>query len=156
MRMNICVLGLVGAVATFCVGCGGGVAAAPRSETPTTSGANDGAAGDRRGDVGGNWEKLGERGVSGKVDNDTIAVGRSEGKFTTLRVKVEDSALEMYDIVVYFGDGTSFSPKTRLVFKQGVTSNNIDLGGKRVITKVDFKYGNVPGGGNAKVELWGK
>jgi hypothetical protein len=24
------------------------------------------------------------------------------------------------------------------------------------VTKIDFKYGNLPGGGNAQVELWAK
>ncbi len=122
--------------------------------TPGTSGGrNDGPAGERNAE---GWEKLGERGVSGKVDRDNIFVGRGEGKFTALKIKVEDSAIEMFDVVVHFGDDTSFSPPTRMVFKAGETSNPIDLGGKRVIRSVDFKYGNLPGGKNAKIELWGK
>jgi hypothetical protein len=32
----------------------------------------------------------------------------------------------------------------------------IDLpGGARVIRRVEFRYGNLPGGGRARVELWG-
>jgi hypothetical protein len=60
-------------------------------------------------------------------------------------------------VVVTFGDGTTFSPKTKLVFGQGATSRVIDLpGGKRTIKRVDFKYANLPGGGRAQIELWGR
>lgn len=63
----------------------------------------------------------------------------------------------MFDVLVTFGDGTTFSPPTRLLFRNGDISKIIDLpGDKRVIQKVDFKYGNLPGGGNAQVELWAK
>jgi hypothetical protein len=44
-----------------------------------------------------------------------------------------------------------------LIFKNGETSRVIDLpGDKRTIKKVEFKYANLPGGGRAQVELWGK
>jgi hypothetical protein len=43
----------------------------------------------------------------------------------------------------------------RLVFGPDSTSRMIDLpGGARVIRRVDFRYGNLVGGVNAKVELW--
>ena len=29
-------------------------------------------------------------------------------------------------------------------------------GGARAIKRVDFRYGNLPGGGKAQLELWGK
>lgn len=103
------------------------------------------------------WDKLGERMVDGKVDRDTIPVGRADGKFTRIQLVVEMSSLVMDDVQVTFGDGTTFSPATRLVFDQNSKSRVIDLpGGARVIRKVDFKYGNLPGGGRAQVELWGK
>ena len=103
------------------------------------------------------WEKLGERTVNGKADHDTITVGKSEGRFRSLQIKVEHSAVEMFDVLVTFADGTTFSPPTRLVFRNGDISKVIDLpGDKRTIKKVDFNYGNLPGGGNATVELWAK
>lgn len=105
----------------------------------------------------GRWEKLGERTVNGKVDKDVIVVGRDDGVFTAIQIKVEGSALQMFEIKVVFGNGESFEPKTRLVFDKDTSSRVIDLpGNKRVIKRVEFKYGNLPGGGNARVELWGK
>jgi hypothetical protein len=103
------------------------------------------------------WDKLGERVVNGGGDRDAIVVGRDDGKLAAIQLKVEHSALELDDVVVTFGDGTTFSPKTKLVFGQGATSRVIDLpGGKRTIKRVDFKYANLPGGGRAQIELWGR
>ena len=105
----------------------------------------------------GDWKKLGERSVDGKLDKDVIQVGDDDGLFTAIQVKVEGSALEMFDIKVVFGNGESFSPNTRLVFSKDTTSRLIDLpGNKRIIKRVEFRYGNLPGGSKARVELWGK
>ena len=103
------------------------------------------------------WKKLGERTVNGKLDKDTIIVGADDGLFSAIQVKVENSSLEMRDIKVNFGNGSSFSPPTKLVFAPNQTTRVIDLPGeKRVIKSVEFKYSNLPGGGNARVELWGR
>jgi hypothetical protein len=103
------------------------------------------------------WDKLGEKVVHGKHDRDAISVGRSDGRFRKILVVVEHSALEMFDIQVTFGDGQRFSPTTRLIFNERTRSRVIDLpGGDRVIRKVEFKYGNLPGGGRAQVELWAR
>ena len=110
------------------------------------------AAADRKSD----WDKLGERWVEGKVDKDTIKVGKKDGKFVAIAVVVEHSALEMFDMEIEFGDGSKWSPNVRMVFGQGTTSRVIDLpGDARYIKKVEFRYGNLPGGGKAQVELWG-
>ncbi|HEU0034670.1 MAG TPA: hypothetical protein VFQ53_28795 [Kofleriaceae bacterium] len=104
----------------------------------------------------GGWARLGERWVHGRADRDVIHVGRADGRFTRLQVVVEHSALEMYDMTIVFGDGSAYSPPLRMVFGQGTTSRVIDLpGGARVIRRVEFRYGNLPGGGRAQVELWG-
>lgn len=111
---------------------------------------------DARVDAQSRWDKLGEMWVNGRVDRDVIRVGRDDGRFRRLRINVEHSALEMYDVVVVFGDGTTFSPPMRMTFAEGTRSQVIDLpGDARVIRRVEFRYGNLPGGGRAQVELWG-
>lgn len=112
---------------------------------------------DRMFDRSSDWDKLGERWVQGAVDRDVIAVKKAgKRKFVAIAIVVEHSALEMFDVVVHFGDGTSFSPPTRMVFGQNSASRVIDLpGGARHIKRVEFRYGNLPGGGKAQVELWG-
>ena len=108
-------------------------------------------------DVRGGWEKLGARVVEGRVDRDVIEVGARDGRFSAIQLQVDGSALVMFDVKVVFGDGSVFEPKTRLAFDKNTRSRDIDLPGeRRVIKRVEFKYGNLPGGGRAQVELWGK
>ena len=103
----------------------------------------------------GDWVKLGERWVDGKSDRDVIQVGAREGRYRKIRIAVENSALEMYDVLVTFNDGPPFSPHTRHTFNPNTRSHVIDLpGGARVIRTVEFRYGNLPGGGRALAELW--
>ena len=101
------------------------------------------------------WNKLGERWVDGTRDRDVISVGGRDGAYRRIMIVVENSALEMHDVVVHFGDGTSFSPPTRHVFAANTRSHVIDLpGARRDIRQIEFRYGNLPGGGRAQAEVW--
>src|SRR5687767_14749516 len=85
-------------------------------------------------DANSRWDKLGERWVNGGADRDMIQVGRDDGRFRRLQIVVEHSALEMFDVVIVFGDGSRYSPPTRLVFEPNTKSRVIDLpGGARVV-----------------------
>lgn len=107
-----------------------------------------------RAEHGGDWNKLGERWVEGTRDRDVITVG-GHAAYRRIMIVVEHSALEMYDVVVRFEDGSSFSPPTRHVFAANTRSHVIDLpGARRDIRTVEFRYGNLPGGGRAQAELW--
>jgi hypothetical protein len=103
----------------------------------------------------GDWTKLGERSVDGLHDRDVIWVGAHQGPYRRIMIVVEHSAVEMFDVIVKFGDGTEFSPATRHVFGPDTRSHVIDLPGReRIIRSVEFRYGNLPGGGRAETELW--
>jgi hypothetical protein len=103
------------------------------------------------------WEMLGEREVNGRADHDRIEVGRREGKFKKLTLVVMDSDLEMLDFEIKFEKGKAFHPPVRQVFKEGARTRVIDLrGDERAIKFIDFKYKNLRGGGNAKVQVWAK
>jgi hypothetical protein len=103
------------------------------------------------------WQKLGERMVNRGVDHDTILVGRIDGYFSAIMVRALQSPLELYDLVVTFDDNTTYQPNLRQTFQPGQTSHAIDLpGGRRVIKRVDFRYRDLPGGGRASLELWGR
>ena len=52
------------------------------------------------------WNKLGERWVDGTHDRDVIPVGARDGAYRRIMIVVENSALEMNDVVVHFGDGS--------------------------------------------------
>jgi hypothetical protein len=108
-----------------------------------------------RADYRGDWNKLGERWVDGTRDRDVIPVGARAGAYRRIMIVVENSALEMHDVVVRFEDGSAFSPPTRHVFAANTRSHVIDLpGARRDIRSVEFRYGNLPGGGRAQAELW--
>ena len=103
------------------------------------------------------WEKLGEATANGKNDRDVIQVGRSEGTFSSIRLRVTNSNVKMSDVVIHFADGTKYSPTTRVEFKEGEWSKPIDLPGKRrVIKSVNFRYSDASGSGNGVVEVYGK
>jgi hypothetical protein len=103
----------------------------------------------------GNWRKLGERWVEGKHDRDVIPVGAREGAYRRIMIVVEHNGLEMYDVTIRFTDGAAYSPATRHVFAANTRSHVIDLPGtRRTIRSVEFRYGNLPGGGRARAELW--
>ncbi|CAN5158662.1 hypothetical protein BH11MYX1_BH11MYX1_02140 [soil metagenome] len=103
------------------------------------------------------WTLLGERTVNGRVDHDRIEVGRYEGTFTKMTLVVTNSDLEMIDLSVKFGKGDPWHPALQHYFREGTRSHQIDFpGDERTIKYVDFKYRNLPGGGDAKVQVWAK
>ncbi|MEZ4365033.1 MAG: hypothetical protein R2939_01955 [Kofleriaceae bacterium] len=102
------------------------------------------------------WQLMSSTVVNGKRDRDAFPVD-ARPSYTKVMFLVEDSDLELFDIVIHFGNGETFSPPTRLVFKEGSRSRAIDLPGKaRHIKAIDARYGNLPGGGRARLEVWGK
>jgi hypothetical protein len=72
-------------------------------------------------------------------------------------VVVENAPVEIFNMVVTFGDRQQWAVPMRLVFGPDSTSRMIDLpGGARVIRRVDFQYANLAAGARARVELWGR
>lgn len=127
-----------------------GLGCAHRHESEPVQARREHVAGAR-----GDWVRLGERTVDGTHDRDVIAIGAREGRYRRIMIVVEHSALEMFDVVVTFADGSRFSPPTRHIFGANTRSHVIDLpGSARIIRSVEFRYGNLPGGGRAQAELW--
>jgi hypothetical protein len=91
-----------------------------------------------------------------RVDHDVIDA-RGEGSFRAIRIEVEHADLEMYDSVVRFGNGESFSPTVRHHFQEGSWSRVIDLPGNlRPIKRIDFWYKTSRlGEGRARVVVGG-
>jgi hypothetical protein len=102
-------------------------------------------------------EMLGSRKVNFRADRDTILVTLHEGTFHAIRLDVNGSALEMWDVDVFFSNGGHQDVATRLKFAKGSWSRRIDLrGGARGIRKVVFKYKSLHrGSGRATIKLYG-
>lgn len=102
------------------------------------------------------WTLLGSQTVEGKKDRDTYVVGRKAGKFDRMTIVVKDSDLEMIDFVVVFDNGDKFEPKVKHTFREGDRTRSIDLpGNDRYIKQINVRYANLPGGGKARVEIYG-
>lgn len=103
------------------------------------------------------WTLLGSQSVTGKKDTDVFRVGKGKGKFDKITINVKDSDLELVDFVITFENGQKFEPKLRHAFKEGSRSRGVDLpNADRYIKDIKVKYANLPGGGAAKVEIYGK
>ena len=103
------------------------------------------------------WTLLGGQTVDGRRDKDTLVVGKYQGRFDQLTMVVSDSDLDLQDFTVVFGNGDRWSPKLKQIFKEGQRAKAIDLpGDDRTIAKIELAYRNTPGGGKAKVEIYGK
>jgi hypothetical protein len=90
------------------------------------------------------WERLGQREVDFRNDHDQIDVGRSEGRFRQIEVRVKNAPIEIYDMIVTFGNDETFKPKLRHKFAEGSGSRIIDLPGeRRTIKRIDFNYKSI-------------
>ncbi len=91
--------------------------------------------------VAGSWEFLGERLANFGLDRDVIVVTASEGTFTRIQLRIRHAAIEILDLKVHFGDGSTFDAAVRLLIPAGGETRAIDLpGAARVIRKVEFTY----------------
>jgi hypothetical protein len=103
------------------------------------------------------WTLLGFQTVTGGADRDVIEVAPYQGRFDQISLLVLDSDLELFDLTVIFGNGERWSPRLRHFFREGSRSHQIDLPGEdRMIRRVELTYGNLPGGGRARLEIYGR
>jgi len=71
-------------------------------------------------------------------------VGRSEGRFRQIEIRVKNAPIEVSDMVVTFGNNETFKPKLRHKFTEGSGSRIIDLPGqRRTIKRIDFNYKSI-------------
>ena len=78
------------------------------------------------------------------MDRDQIDVGRSEGRFRQIEIRVKDAPIEISDMVVTVGNNETFKPKLQHKFAEGSGSRIIDLPGeRRIIKRIDFNYKSI-------------
>lgn len=106
----------------------------------------------------GRWERLGSREVDFRGDRDRIEVGRAEGRFRQLQIRVKEAPIEISDMVVTFGNGEKFSPTLRHRFDKGTGVRVIDLPGeRRAIKSIDFNYRSINRReGKGRVEVYAR
>jgi len=105
------------------------------------------------------WTFLGQATVSGSRDRDTIGIGRSEGRFQSIQLRVAGGPVEFYRVVVHYANGENEEVEVRDRIPAGGQTRDIDLrGGERSISSVDFFYGkaNWRNGAQPRVSLYGR
>jgi hypothetical protein len=89
----------------------------------------------------GRWEYLGEANVDGNADHDRIKVGRDDGRFRAIQIRVERAPIEFHRVVVHYGNGSDEQIEVRSRINPGGKTRVIDLrGNDRVIESVEFWY----------------
>jgi len=108
--------------------------------------------------ITGDWFFLGDKSVGFGVDHDVIHFGNWKDDVRQIKLKVTDGPLKMYNMKIYFDNGTTQDVQLRNRFAQGSESRVIDMnGGLRHLSKIEFTY-ETKGflRGKSRIALWGK
>lgn len=104
----------------------------------------------------GRWERLGDAHVDGHNDHDNIHVGRSDGKFRAVQLRVSGGAIDFQKVIVHFGDGSTQELEFREHIQDGGRTRPMDLtGDRRRIESVELWYSKESWHRRPKVELYG-
>lgn len=104
------------------------------------------------------WHLLGERTVNDRAEYDTIRVGADEGRFSKLKLSVDDAPIEIKRVTIHYANGNKQTIERNLFVGEDRRSPTLDLTGrKRVIEKVVFYYEAVSRGfERASIKLYGR
>ena len=106
---------------------------------------------------GGDWVYLGKAHVDGQHDHDNIEVGRSDGRFHFLQLRVVNAPIEFDRIVVHYGNGEAETLHVRDVIRAGGRTRAIPLQGDRFVKSFELWYAKAnPNSGKPEVTLFGK
>ena len=105
----------------------------------------------------GKWELLGTQSVGFGNDRDSIRVGRQEGGFRRILLRVRENDIDLQSVRVIYGNGEPDNLAFRQIIRAGGTSGPLDLRGDvRAIERIDMTYRSNPNRrGQAIVEVWG-
>jgi hypothetical protein len=104
----------------------------------------------------GRWDYLGDAHVDGAQDHDNIHVGKHDGRFRAIQLRVSGGAIYFERVVVHFGNGTQEELVIRDKIPSGGSTRAIDLPGeRRVIESVELWYGKDRWEHRPKVSLYG-
>ena len=89
----------------------------------------------------GDWIYLGDKHVDGNSDHDKISIGRSDGRFRQLQIRVDDAPVDFQRVVVHFENGGDEELAFRERINAGAATRAMDLRGRRrIIKSVEFWY----------------
>jgi hypothetical protein len=93
----------------------------------------------------GRWEELGCKRVGFIIDRDVIPVGRQEGRFRAIRLRVQDNKVYMMDLRVIYANGEPDNIPVRDEIRPGRETRPLDLrGDRRAIRQIEMVYRSQP------------
>jgi len=102
------------------------------------------------------WEYLGNAHVDGQQDHDKIKVGRHDGRFRAIQLRVSGGAIYFERVVVHYGNGSNEELVIRDRIPDGGVTRAIDLPGeRRVVESVELWYSKDRWEHRPKVSLFG-
>jgi hypothetical protein len=105
---------------------------------------------------GDRWDRLGDAHVDGEQDHDTIHVGRHDGRFRAIQLRVSGGEIFFERVLVHYGNGQTEELVIRDRIPSGGQTRAIDLpGDRRVIESVELWYGKARWEHRPKVTLFG-
>ena len=104
------------------------------------------------------WDELGCQKVGFLIDRDVIKVGRQEGRFSAIKLRVSDNKVHIMDLKVVYANGAPDDIQVREEIRAGGETRPLDLRGeRRAIRQVEMVYRSQPSlKGQAKVCVWGR
>lgn len=104
----------------------------------------------------GRWTYLGNSHVDGANDHDSIKVGKSDGGFRAIQLRISGGAINFERVIVRYGNGTQEELQVRARIPDGGHTRAIDLPGeRRLIESVDLWYSKNHWSKRPKVSLFG-
>ncbi len=102
------------------------------------------------------WDYLGSAHVDGDQDHDNIHVGRHDGRFRAIQLRVSGGEIFFERVLVHYGNGQTEELVIRDRIPSGGATRAIDLpGDRRVIGSVELWYGKGRWEHRPKVSLFG-
>lgn len=104
------------------------------------------------------WELLGEQKVGFRVDHDVIHVGRREGRYERLKMRVLRNDIMLISAKVVYGNGSSDRLRIHEKIREGTETRPYDLPGfrGRYIDRIELTYRSRPSfEGRAVVQVFG-
>lgn len=87
------------------------------------------------------WEKLGEKSVGFVADHDIVEVGRSQGWFKRIKLKVHKNFIHLKNIRVIYGNGEVDDIRLDTKIGPGGETNALKLDGpERKIQRIELFY----------------
>jgi len=91
------------------------------------------------------WVTLGCRDVNFALDRDVIGVGRRDGRFSAIRVRVAGNDVRLLDLKVIYANGAPDDLPVRAAIRAGGQSGPLDLRGRdRAIDRIQMIYASRP------------